>query len=143
MPPDLCYVYNFGHARRSLPLLLPTDRGLQLKQDFDAFIDELKTAIPKAFESEEYTKHRDKVMQELEMGRRQIIVQVEQRTARAGFLKGPARNGRSPRACATQREARWAIDLGTHAGVPSSHLSSVIGRWFEPSAFITNSSAYG
>ena len=59
------------------------------------------------------------------------------------FLRVPARNDRSPGACATQREARWAIDLGTHAGVPSSHLSSVIGRWFEPSAFITNSSAYG
>ena len=62
VPPDLCYVYNFGHPRRSLPLLLPTGRGLQLKQDVDAFVDELKTAIPKAFESEEYTKHRDKVM---------------------------------------------------------------------------------
>jgi hypothetical protein len=33
-----------------------------LKQDVDALIDELKTAIPKAFESEQYTKHRDKVM---------------------------------------------------------------------------------
>ena len=76
-------------------------------------------------------------------GRRQIIGQVEQRTTQAGFLRVPARNDRSPRACATQREAPWAIDLGTHAGVPSSHLSSVIGLWLEPSAFITNSSAYG
>jgi hypothetical protein len=33
--------------------------------------------MPKAFESEEYTRHRDNVMQELEMGRRQIIVPVE------------------------------------------------------------------
>ena len=56
-----------------------------MKQDVDAFIDELKTAIPKAFESEEYTKHRDMVMQELEMDRRQIIVQLEQRTTQAGF----------------------------------------------------------
>jgi hypothetical protein len=46
VPPDLCYVYNIGHARRSLPLLLPPGRGLQLKQDVDVFIDELKTAIP-------------------------------------------------------------------------------------------------
>jgi hypothetical protein len=62
VPPDLCYVYNFGHPRRSLPLLLPTGRGLQLKQNVDAFIDELKTAIPKAFESEQDANHRDKVM---------------------------------------------------------------------------------
>ena len=45
VPPDLCYVYNFGHARRSLPL--PAGRGLQVKQDVDAFIAELKTASPK------------------------------------------------------------------------------------------------
>lgn len=119
MPPDLCYVYNFGHARRSLPLPLLTGRGLQLKQNFDAFIVNARRRSPRLFESEEDTKHRDKVMQELEMG------------------------DRSPKACATQREVPRAIDLGTHAGVPSSHLSSVIGRWFEPSAFITNSSAYG
>jgi hypothetical protein len=29
----------------------------------------------------------------------------------------------------------------TQAGVPSSHLSLVMGRWFEPFAFITKSSA--
>jgi len=34
----------------------------------------------------------------------------------------------------------WGI-TGTQAGVPSSHLSLVIGRWSEPSAFITKSSA--
>ena len=34
------------------------------------FVERLKTAIPKTFESEEYTKQRDKVVEELEMGRR-------------------------------------------------------------------------
>src|SRR2546426_11277373 len=36
-----------------------------------------------------------------------------------------------------------ANTFGTHAGVPCSHLSSVIARCPDPSAFITNSSAYG
>ena len=90
-PADLCYVYNFANPRCPLPLLLPPGRGSQLKQDIDAFVDELKTDIPKAFETEEYTNHRNKVMQELETGRRQIIVQIEHRAAKAGFqlLKGP------------------------------------------------------
>ena len=47
VPPDLCYVYNFGHARRSLPLLLSTGRGLQLKQDFDAFIVNSRRRSPR------------------------------------------------------------------------------------------------
>jgi lon-related putative ATP-dependent protease len=90
-PADLCYVYNFANPRCPQPLLLPSGRAPQLKQDIDAFVDELKTGIPKAFESEEYINHRKKVMQELETGRRQIIVQIEHRAAQAGFhlLKGP------------------------------------------------------
>ena len=90
-PADLCYVHNFANARCPLPLLLPPGRGPRLKQDIDAFVDELKTEIPKAFETEAYTNHRNKVMQELETGRRQIIVQIEHRAAQAGFqlLKGP------------------------------------------------------
>src|SRR5579871_6036952 len=90
-PPDLCYVYNFANARCPLPLLLPAGRGPRLKQDVDAFVDELKTEIPKAFETEEYTNHRNTVIQTAESGRRQIAVQIEHRAAQAGFqiLKGP------------------------------------------------------
>jgi predicted ATP-dependent protease len=90
-PADFCYVYNFANPRCPLPLSLPPGRGPQLKQDIDAFVDELKSDIPKAFETEEYTNHRNQVMQQLETGRRQIIVQIEHRAAQAGFqlLKGP------------------------------------------------------
>ena len=88
---DLCYVYNFANARCPMPLLLPPGRGPELKHDIDAFVEELQTEIPKAFETEEYTNHRNKVIQELEAGRRRIIVQIEHRAAKAGFqlLKGP------------------------------------------------------
>ena len=91
-PPDLCYVYNFSEPRRPLPLRLPPATGLRFKQDIDAFVDELKAAIPKAFETEEYTSHRDKVLQDLENQRRNVIVLMEQRVAQAGFqlLKGPS-----------------------------------------------------
>ena len=90
-PPDICYVHNFTDSRRPLPLTLPPGRGRQLKEDIDSFVDELTTGIPKAFETEEYTNHRNKVIQELETGRRQIIVQIEHSAAQAGFqlLKGP------------------------------------------------------
>ena len=90
-PADLCYVYNFANARCPLPLRLPAGRGPQLKRDVDAFVDELTTEIPRAFEAEEYTNQRDRVMQQLEAGRRQIILQIEHRAAQAGFqlMKGP------------------------------------------------------
>ncbi|MBZ5621932.1 MAG: AAA family ATPase [Acidobacteriia bacterium] len=91
VPPDLCYVYNFNNLRRPLPLRLPPGRGAQFKKDTEAFVDELKTKIPRAFESEEYTRHRDKVIQDLDNQRREEIMRMEQKVAQAGFqlLKGP------------------------------------------------------
>ncbi|HZU76278.1 MAG TPA: ATP-binding protein, partial [Dehalococcoidia bacterium] len=90
-PPDLCYVHNFENPRCPVPLRLPPGRGVQLQHDVGAFVEELQTEIPRAFEAEEYAKHRDRVMQQLEAGRRQVIVQIEHRAAQAGFqlMKGP------------------------------------------------------
>jgi lon-related putative ATP-dependent protease len=90
-PPDLCYVYNFGNARQPLPLRLPSGHAVRFQQDLEAFVEELKTDIPKAFESEEYGHHRSKVLQELEDQRREILAHIEQRAIQAGLqlLKGP------------------------------------------------------
>lgn len=94
-PPDLCYVNNFADGRCPVPLRLPTGRGAGFKIDIDALLEELKTEIPKAFESSEYSSLRDKIMQEMAAKRGMEIEQIEHRASRAGFqlLKGA---GRSP-----------------------------------------------
>jgi len=91
VPPDLCYVYNFAQARQPLPLHLPAGIAVQFKNDVDAFVEELKSEIPRAFDSEEYSRHRDQVTQEMEEKRREILTKVDQRATEAGFqlLKGP------------------------------------------------------
>ena len=90
-PPDLCYVNNFADGRCPVPLRLPTGRGAGFKIDIDALLEELKTEIPKAFESSEYSSLRDKIMQEMAAKRGMEIEQIEHRASRAGFqlLKGP------------------------------------------------------
>jgi lon-related putative ATP-dependent protease len=90
-PPDLCYVHNFTNARCPLPLRLPAGRAVQFKKDIDAFVEELQTEIPKVFETEEYTRQRGQVLQELEQQRREKLNQIEERATQAGFklLKGP------------------------------------------------------
>jgi predicted ATP-dependent protease len=89
-PPDLCYVHNFTNARCPLPLRLPAGRAAQFKKDIDAFVEELETEIPKVFETEEYTRQRDQVLQKLEQQRRDKLNQIEERATQAGFklLKG-------------------------------------------------------
>jgi predicted ATP-dependent protease len=56
---DWCYVFNFAEeGRRPLTLRLPAGRGATLKRDMDALIEELRAAIPAAFESESYRSRR-------------------------------------------------------------------------------------
>ena len=90
-PGDLCYVNNFADPRCPKALHLPRGRAMGLKRDMDALVDELATAIPKAFDSEDYTRHHDKVMEDLEGRRGEEIGQMNQHVTAAGFqlLKGP------------------------------------------------------
>jgi len=92
VPPDLCYVNNFADSRRPIPLKLPPGTAVRFKNDIDVLIDEIKAEIPRAFESEEYSRHRDQAMQELEERRRAAFAQIEKHVEEAGFqlLKGPS-----------------------------------------------------
>ena len=90
-PGDLCYVNNFADPRCPKALRLPPGRAAALRHDMDALVEELNTAIPKAFDSEDYTRHRDKVMEGLEVNRGEELGRLNQRVTGAGFqlLKGP------------------------------------------------------
>jgi len=54
VPPDLVYVHNFGDAARPRALALPAGRAVELRSAVEALIEEVLTALPAAFESEEY-----------------------------------------------------------------------------------------
>ena len=64
-PPDWCYVNNFDEGRSPTVLRLPAGRGQALKDDVDALIETLKTALPAAFESEEYQSCREMVEEDV------------------------------------------------------------------------------
>lgn len=54
IPPDWCYVHNFEEAHKPKALSLPAGKGCALRNDMEKLIEELRVAIPAAFESEEY-----------------------------------------------------------------------------------------
>ena len=103
IPPDLCYVNNFRDARRPIALSFPAGHAHELKRDVDAVIDELRTAIPRAFETKEYENRRDEIMHEMETGVAEEFARLEQHVKKGGFhlmqtpggmLLIPAVNGR-------------------------------------------------
>lgn len=54
VPPDWCYVHNFEESYKPKALRLPAGRGGRLRADMTTLIEELRSAIPAAFESEDY-----------------------------------------------------------------------------------------
>lgn len=62
-PSDWCYVNNFAEPHKPSALRLPAGRARPLRDDVERLIDELRLALPAAFESEEY-RNRKTVIQE-------------------------------------------------------------------------------
>jgi lon-related putative ATP-dependent protease len=101
-PPDWCYVNNFEDEREPRVLQLPAGRGCDLKEDMEALIEELKTALPAAFESEEYHSRREMIQEEARQGQEAALEDLQEE-ARAddialirtpqGFAFAPIRDG--------------------------------------------------
>jgi lon-related putative ATP-dependent protease len=60
-PPDWCYVNNFDDAQRPRRLRLPAGRGSALAAAMKGLVEELRAALPAAFERDEYRSRRDAI----------------------------------------------------------------------------------
>ena len=58
-PPDLCYVNNFAEPNRPRALSLPPGRAAPLRERMKRLVQELRAALPAAFEKDEYRARRD------------------------------------------------------------------------------------
>ena len=78
-PPDLCYVNNFDDEREPRALQLPAGRGCELKEDVDELIEDLQTALPGTFESEEYQSRREMIQEEVREGQEVALEDLQER----------------------------------------------------------------
>ena len=101
-PPDWCYVNNFDEEREPLVMQLPAGRGSDLKEDVQEMIEELKTALPAAFESEEYQSRREMIQEEVREGQEAALEDLQERAREddialirtpQGFAFAPIRDG--------------------------------------------------
>ena len=68
-PPDWCYVYNFVTPHKPLALRFPAGRAAAFKAGMERLIDDLRAAVPAAFETDEYRNRRRQI--ETQLGERQ------------------------------------------------------------------------
>ena len=102
-PPDWCYVNNFGDPQQPRRMQLPPGRGLGLAAAMKALIDELRAALPAAFERDEYRARREAIEQQFRQRSEQAFG-VLQRQAESkniallptptGLALAPARSGK-------------------------------------------------
>ena len=100
--PDWCYVNNFQQPHKPRALKLPHGRGEQLTRDMEQLVEELATAIPSAFESDEYRSQIQGLEEELkerqekafgELSEAATAKQVKLFRTPSGFAFAPQRDG--------------------------------------------------
>lgn len=80
-PPDLCYVNHFDDPSQPRACRLPAGCGRKFQQDMKSLIDQFCSAIPRAFESEDYSGRREAVIKEFSDEKNQIIEKLNQQAA--------------------------------------------------------------
>jgi len=61
VPSDWCYIDNFNTPHKPQALSLPPGMGLRLQQDMSQLVEELRTTVPKALETEEYLARQQEI----------------------------------------------------------------------------------
>ncbi len=97
-PPDVCYVHNFERERQPHKLLLPAGRGRELSDDIDHLIEDLKAAIPAAFEGEDYQTRHSAINQEFLHHQEEVLSELEERAEAqgVGLVRAPQGIGFAP-----------------------------------------------
>ena len=86
VPPDWCYVNNFSNQYEPKALKLPSGKGREFRDDVKSLIENIRTALPKAFESDEYTRKREATLQVLENQRKELVSQLNAKVQQEGFV---------------------------------------------------------
>ena len=85
VPDDWVYVNNFNDSDIPKALRLPAGKGREFRDDMDRLVEELKTEVPKAFETSEYQKERQDSKQEFNQRTQKFFEELEEKVKKAGF----------------------------------------------------------
>ncbi len=101
-PSDWFYVYNFEQDFRPRAISLPAGKGSQFQADMRSFLEELRTALSSAFESDEYRARRQMIEEEFRERQEKAFEEVQKQAQErnmallrtpGGIVFAPIRNG--------------------------------------------------
>ncbi len=86
VPPDWCYVNNFSNQYEPKAIRLPAGKGKKFQDDMKNLIENVRTALPKAFESDDYAARREATIRVLEKQRKELIDKLNVKAQQEGFI---------------------------------------------------------
>jgi lon-related putative ATP-dependent protease len=101
-PAEWSYVNNFESPEMPRALILPPGRGAQLRDDIRRLIDDLRSAIPAAFESENYQARKREIEEETKDRQERAFEELREEAngkniavlrTPTGIILAPMRNG--------------------------------------------------
>ncbi len=86
VPFDWCYVNNFENQYRPKAIKLPPGKGKIFQGDLKSLIGEVRSALPKVFESEDYASKREEVIKAVDGQRQELFAELDKKSQEEGFL---------------------------------------------------------
>jgi hypothetical protein len=86
LPADWVYVFNFDEPHRPRAISLPPGRALPLRTAMTELVDDLRAAIPAAFESDTYRARREALEGELKGSQDEALTALNQEALSKGIL---------------------------------------------------------
>ncbi len=84
-PGDWVYLFDFDAEDRPRAVLLPRGRGQQLATDMRSLVEECRRQIARAFESEEYHRRRQEIIDDVDHQREEALGELRQFAGERGL----------------------------------------------------------
>jgi len=85
VPSDWCYVYNFKDADAPIAVSLEPGSAVIFQKDIDELLKILRVEIPKVFESKEYEKQKNLILEEFQKKQKDLFSHLEDEARTKGF----------------------------------------------------------
>jgi lon-related putative ATP-dependent protease len=85
VPSDWIYVNNFAAPNQPNAISLPPGTAVDFRHDMQELVSDLLREIPRAFESEDYEKQKEKIIREMQEQRNEQFAALEHKVNERGF----------------------------------------------------------
>lgn len=113
---DWCYVYDFDQPHRPRAISLPRKMGTKFRDDIAQLVEELRTAVTAALETEEYRQQHQQILDEFSTRRDEALEDLRKRAADrdVALIRTPMGLGLAP-----MRDGQ-VIDTDTYQHLPDA-----------------------